>query len=66
MLVAEKRFWSKVDKSGPCWLWNAAKDKNGYGFFKLDGKLRKSHRKRIESKGVSLLEVSEWARPRWT
>ena len=26
-------FWSKVDKSGDCWLWLAGKDKNGYGKF---------------------------------
>jgi len=29
----EERFWAKVDKCGDdeCWLWMAAKDKNGYG-----------------------------------
>lgn len=26
-----ERFWEKVDKSGPCWLWTASKDRNGYG-----------------------------------
>lgn len=25
------RFWSKVDKSGDCWKWIAAKDDGGYG-----------------------------------
>lgn len=27
------RFWSKVDRSGECWLWIAGKMKNGYGQF---------------------------------
>lgn len=27
------RFWSKVDKSGECWLWTGAKYLNGYGVF---------------------------------
>jgi hypothetical protein len=29
------RFWSKVDKSGECWIWTAARDRNGYGRFRL-------------------------------
>jgi hypothetical protein len=29
------RFWSKVDKSGECWLWTAAIDGNGYGKFQI-------------------------------
>ncbi len=28
-----KRFWSKVDKSGECWLWTASRKPNGYGQF---------------------------------
>jgi hypothetical protein len=31
----EERFWSKVDKSGDCWIWTAAKYGNGYGSFRL-------------------------------
>lgn len=31
----EDRFWAKVDKSGDCWEWLAAKRPNGYGQFKL-------------------------------
>ena len=30
--VAE-RFWEKVDKSGDCWIWTAAKQPAGYGKF---------------------------------
>lgn len=25
------RFWSKVSKTGACWLWTGALDKDGYG-----------------------------------
>jgi hypothetical protein len=27
----EERFWSKVDKSGDCWLWTAGLSDTGYG-----------------------------------
>lgn len=30
----DKRFWSKVEKSS-CWEWQAAKDKQGYGRFRV-------------------------------
>jgi hypothetical protein len=29
------RFWSKVEKTGQCWLWQAGLSRNGYGKFKL-------------------------------
>lgn len=29
------RFWSKVDRTGACWLWTTAVDKDGYGKFQL-------------------------------
>jgi hypothetical protein len=40
----EERFWSKVNKNGlivkeelgPCWLWIAAINKDGYGIFRTD------------------------------
>ena len=32
-LTEEERFWAKVDKSGDCWTWTAAR-RNGYGLFK--------------------------------
>jgi hypothetical protein len=40
------RFWSKVDKSNAdgCWLWIAAKDRDGYGSFWLEGKQQRAHR----------------------
>lgn len=37
-----KRFWDKVDKSGKCWLWIAAR-RNNYGAFKLNGKVLGAH-----------------------
>lgn len=29
--TAERRFWSKVDKSGDCWLWTASIGSDGAG-----------------------------------
>jgi hypothetical protein len=50
--VASVRFWAKVDKVGPvpehrpdlgpCWLWTASLDGQGYGRFS-DGKRRGAH-----------------------
>jgi hypothetical protein len=34
IIVPEKeRFWSKVDKSGECWVWTSATNARGYGAF---------------------------------
>lgn len=38
------RFWAKVDTTGPCWLWTAARDQGGYGIFQLNRKAVKVHR----------------------
>jgi DNA-binding transcriptional regulator YiaG len=38
-----ERFWSKVDKSGECWIWTAFRSK-GYGMFQLKGKAEGAHR----------------------
>ena len=37
---------AKIDKDGPngCWLWLAAKQKDGYGIVKKDGRLQVAHR----------------------
>jgi hypothetical protein len=44
----EKRFWSKVDKSGgnnSCWVWTGSKDSWGYGtIFSGYGKNLRAHR----------------------
>lgn len=39
-----ERFWPKVDKSGPCWLWTAAINPKGYGTFRADGRSWRAHR----------------------
>jgi len=31
----DNRFWSKVDKSGNCWLWLGRLSRDGYGRFDL-------------------------------
>ena len=38
-----KRFWDKVNKTKDCWNWTASKTKQGYGRFKLNGKLESPH-----------------------
>jgi hypothetical protein len=42
----EDRFWSNVSKAGEddCWLWNAARDRYGYGVFGVDRKAAFAHR----------------------
>jgi hypothetical protein len=37
-------FWSKVDRSGDCWLWTAGCFSGGYGAFSMKRKPRKAHR----------------------
>jgi hypothetical protein len=41
-----KRFWSKVDIKDlfDCWEWQASKDNDGYGNFRVEGKTKQSHR----------------------
>lgn len=45
-LSLEERFDSKIEFDGPsgCWNWTAAKDRDGYGLFKVQGKMRRAHR----------------------
>lgn len=37
----QSRFWSKVDRSGECWLWLGGK--HPYGVFWKDGRQRSAH-----------------------
>lgn len=39
-----ERFWSKVDKTGDCWVWMASKGPRGYGLFQIDGAAKRAHR----------------------
>lgn len=41
---AQERFWSKVDKSGDCWIWLATKTKGDYGTFMWNGRQGLVHR----------------------
>ena len=38
------RFEKYIDKSGECWLWTGACDKNGYGLIGIEGKIWLAHR----------------------
>jgi hypothetical protein len=38
------RFWSKVDKTGVCWLWTAGTFEKGYGVFRMYGRNYRAHR----------------------
>jgi hypothetical protein len=42
--AVEHRFWQKVLRSDVCWTWSAAKDRDGYGWFKRAGKQVYAHR----------------------
>jgi len=37
-------FWSKVDTSGACWLWQGHRESHGYGVFHFQGKPQRAHR----------------------
>lgn len=41
-----KRFWAKVDVKGPddCWPWTGCVGSDGYGHFRLNGKIVAAHR----------------------
>ncbi len=40
-----ERFWSKVDQTAEgCWLWQGTMLRQGYGCFKIAGKMYKAHR----------------------
>jgi hypothetical protein len=41
---AAELFWSKVDKTDTCWLWNAAMGRGGYGSFHGLGRTQSAHR----------------------
>ena len=32
--MTDEQFWSKVDKTGECWLWTRGLNNDGYGTFK--------------------------------
>jgi DNA-binding CsgD family transcriptional regulator len=50
------RFWPKVDRGAPdtCWNWQGAKNPEGYGHFRLGGKVMLAHRFSILADGSPL------------
>ncbi len=44
-LTVEERFRLKfkINDDG-CWIWQGSKNRQGYGYFKLDGRMQKAHR----------------------
>ena len=40
----DERFWSKVNKTGDCWLWTGVRVGIGYGQIYLNGKKTPAHR----------------------
>lgn len=51
-----ERFWTKVDRSGDCWIWKSAVGDDGYGLFWVDKHRRaaRAHRLALELSGVCL------------
>ena len=41
---AINRFNAKINKTNECHVWNAARQKQGYGMFSIDGKSMPAHR----------------------
>lgn len=40
----KEEFWKRVDKGDECWIWNGAKDKDGYGRLTHLGKSYRANR----------------------
>src|SRR3990172_1923698 len=39
-----RNFWERITKTESCWLWNDAKNTDGYGNIGINGKIMKAHR----------------------
>lgn len=44
MRTLADRFWSKVDKTGDCWLWMGCIDSKGYGSIGIKTRTARVHR----------------------
>jgi hypothetical protein len=47
-------FWSRVDKSGECWIFLGSKDKDGYGVFMSNYKGYRAHRFSMMLSGLTI------------
>lgn len=53
ILTPEERFWSCVDKTGDCWLWQGCTNGRGYGTFAVNFRRKVlAHRYSVELSGV--------------
>jgi hypothetical protein len=53
----ELKFWERVDKTSDpqgCWLWNGARDTNGYGCCSYNGKTMKCHKITYILRGLNI------------
>lgn len=59
------RFWSKVSKTGECWLWIGSLNNNGYGQMRINTRSHLAHRLSYEltygkiSKGLVVNHLCE-------
>jgi hypothetical protein len=49
-----ERFWSRVDKSGECWLWTGSRNAAGYGRTSVNDKTTAAHRVSLLLAGVDI------------
>lgn len=56
-----ERFWTKVDKSGDCWLWTRGVNGKGYGQFQTNMRKALAHRLSLQMAIGRELEPSEMA-----
>jgi hypothetical protein len=48
--IAEShRYQAKIDRTGDCWTWTGAKDRDGYGWHKVGRQMRYAHRLAAEA-----------------
>lgn len=66
-MTIEDRFWKKVDKTKKCWVWNGAKNPDGYGLAWTGKKLVAAHRfayEAIRGPIISSLQIDHLCRNR--
>lgn len=51
-----ERFWSRVEKTSGCWIWQGRLDTGGYGTIGHEGKTLRAHRVAFELSGNELTD----------